>query len=506
MLRGIVFFTDSHAHEEVTVFDTTLRDGEQTPGIAFTFEQKLEIARQLSAIGVHVIEAGFPASSKAENETVTAIKKLGLEAKICGLARSVKTDVDACLDCDVDMVHVFIPTSDIQRINTINKSREEVLEITDDIIHYIREHTSQCMFSAMDATRTEWDYLIEVFRTAAHAGATIINVPDTVGIISPSGMKTLVTRIAREVDGPIDVHCHNDFGLAVANTIAAVEAGASQVQVTVNGLGERAGNADLAQTVMIMESMYRIKTGIRKERLVETSRLISRFSGIGITPTQPVVGENVFSHESGIHSHGVIKNSATFEPGIMTPEMVGHRRRLTLGKHVGRHAVRQMLTDVHVEPNDSQLDIIVEKVKSIASKGKRVTDADLYEIAESVMGIELNHKMFDLQDIAIMTGNHMIPTASVKAMVQGKEHIFSSVGNGPVDAALNAIFGIVPARVQLKEFNIEAIAGGSDAMCHVTIAVEDELGRIFDASGSGDDIVLASVEALVNAINLTSRT
>jgi len=506
MLRGIVFFTDSHAHEEVTVFDTTLRDGEQTPGIAFTFEQKLEIARQLSAIGVHVIEAGFPASSKAENETVTAIKKLGLEAKICGLARSVKTDVDACLDCDVDMVHVFIPTSDIQRINTINKSREEVLEITDDIIHYIREHTSQCMFSAMDATRTEWDYLIEVFRTAAHAGATIINVPDTVGIISPSGMKTLVTRIAQEVDCPIDVHCHNDFGLAVANTIAAVEAGASQVQVTVNGLGERAGNADLAQTVMIMESMYRIKTGIRKERLVETSRLISRFSGIGITPTQPVVGENVFSHESGIHSHGVIKNSATFEPGIMTPEMVGHRRRLTLGKHVGRHAVRQMLTDVHVEPNDAQLDIIVEKVKSIASKGKRVTDADLYEIAESVMGIELNHKMFDLQDIAIMTGNHMIPTASVKAMVQGKEHIFSSVGNGPVDAALNAIFGIVPARVQLKEFNIEAIAGGSDAMCHVTIAVEDELGRIFDASGSGDDIVLASVEALVNAINLTSRT
>jgi len=506
MLRGIVFFTDSHAHEEVTVFDTTLRDGEQTPGIAFTFEQKLEIARQLSAIGVHVIEAGFPASSKAENETVTAIKKLGLEAKICGLARSVKTDVDACLDCDVDMVHVFIPTSDIQRINTINKSREEVLEITDNIIHYIREHTSQCMFSAMDATRTDWDYLIEVFRTAAHAGATIINVPDTVGIISPSGMKTLVTRIAREVDCPIDVHCHNDFGLAVANTIAAVEAGASQVQVTVNGLGERAGNADLAQTVMIMESMYRIKTGIRKERLVETSRLISRFSGIGITPTQPVVGENVFSHESGIHSHGVIKNSATFEPGIMTPEMVGHRRRLTLGKHVGRHAVRQMLTDVHVEPNDSQLDIIVEKVKSIASKGKRVTDADLYEIAESVMGIELNHKMFDLQDIAIMTGNHMIPTASVKAMVQGKEHIFSSVGNGPVDAALNAIFGIVPARVQLKEFNIEAIAGGSDAMCHVTIAVEDELGRIFDASGSGDDIVLASVEALVNAINLTSRT
>jgi len=505
MLRGIVFFTDSSAHEDVTVFDTTLRDGEQTPGIAFTFEQKLEIARQLSDIGVHAIEAGFPASSKAEKETVSAIKRLGLESVICGLARSTKADVNACLDCDVDMVHVFIPTSDIQRENTINKSRKEVLEITADIIGHVRRHRDLCMFSAMDATRTDWDYLIEVFRTAADAGATIINVPDTVGVISPSAMKMLIARINREVNCPIDVHCHNDFGLAVANTIAAVEAGASQVQVTVNGLGERAGNADLAQTVMIMESIYRIKTGIVKERLVETSRLVSRFSGIGIPPVQPVVGENVFSHESGIHSHGVIKNTATFEPGIMTPEMVGHRRRLTLGKHVGRHAVRQMLTDVHIDPSDPQLDAIVEKVKAIANRGKRVTDADLYEIAESTMGIELNHKVLDLEDIAIMTGNHAIPTASVRAKVNGEEHVFSAVGNGPVDAALKAILGITPSKLTLTEFNIEAISGGSDAMCHVTIAVEDEHGKIFDASGSGDDIVLASVEALVNAVNLINR-
>jgi 2-isopropylmalate synthase len=211
---------------------------------------------------------------------------------------------------------------------------------------------------------------------------------------------------------------------------------------------------------MILEAIYRINTGIKKERLVETSRLVSRFSGIAIPPTQPIVGENVFSHESGIHSHGVMKNAATFEPGIMTPEMVGHRRRLTLGKHVGRHAVNQMLSEVHIVPGETQLDAIVEKVKAIANKGKRVTDADLYEIAQTVMEIELSHKMLDLMDIAIMTGNHMIPTASVKAMVNGKEHIFSAVGNGPVDAALKAIFGIVPARVQLKEFNIEAIAGG----------------------------------------------
>jgi 2-isopropylmalate synthase len=504
-LRGIVFFTDSRAHEDVTVFDTTLRDGEQTPGIAFTFEQKIEIARQLSAIGVHTIEAGFPASSTAEKETVAAIKKLGLETNICGLARSVKADVDACIDCDVDMIHVFIPTSDIQRENTINKTREQVLEITGEIIGYARDHVSRCMFSPMDATRTEPDYLVEVCRAAKKAGATIINIPDTVGVIAPSGMKALMTRLAKEVDCPLDVHCNNDFGLAVANTVAAVEAGASQVQVTVNGLGERAGNADLAQTVMILESIYGVNTGIKKERLVETSRLISRFSGIGIAPTQPVVGENVFSHESGIHTQGVLKRSDTFEPGIMTPEMVGHRRRLTLGKHVGRHAVRQMLAETHIEPDDTQLDIIVEKVKAIASKGKRVTDADLYEIAGSVMGTGVGKKVFRLDDIAIMTGNHVIPTASVRAQVNGTEHVFSSVGNGPVDAALKAIVGIIPARIQLTEFHIEAISGGSDAICHVTIAVADEHGKIYDASGSGDDIVLASVDALVNAINLTSR-
>ena len=291
-------------------------------------------------------------------------------------------------------------------------------------------------------------------------------------------MKTLIARINREVDCPIDVHCHNDFGLAVANTIAAVEAGASQVQVTVNGLGERAGNADLAQTVMIMESMYGIKTGIKKERLVETSRLISRFSGIGIPPTQPVVGENVFSHESGIHSHGVMKNSATFEPGIMTPEMVGHRRRLTLGKHVGRHAVRQMLADVHIDPTDDPARCDCREGQGGREQGQTGDRCrPLRDRRDASWASRLNQKMLDLEDIAIMTGNHVIPTASVRAQVNGKDHVFSAVGNGPVDAALKAILGITPSQILLKEFNIEAISGGSDAMCHVTIAVEDEHGQ-----------------------------
>ena len=489
----------------MTVFDTTLRDGEQTPGVSFRQDHKFAIARQLSDCGVHAIEAGFPASSPGELESVKAIAAMDLDADVCGLARMMKADVDACLDANVDLVHVFIPTSEIQRVNTIKKSPEEVVAATRDVVGYVREHVDSCMFSAMDATRTDLAFLIEVSRAAAEAGATIVNVPDTVGVYTPTKMLQLIGTLVPEVPAPLDVHCHNDFGLAVANTVAAVEAGAAQVQVTVNGIGERAGNADLAQTVMVLESILGVSTGIELKRLVETSRLVSRYSGIAIPPIQPVVGDNAFSHESGIHSHGVLANAATFEPGIMTPEMVGHRRRLTLGKHVGRHAVRQMLADVQLEPADAELDRIVEKVKAIANRGKRVTDADLYEIAETVLGLEAVGRRIDLRDIAIMTGTHAIPTASVRAIVDGAERVAACTGNGPVDAAIRAIGKIVPLPVTLKEYGIEAISGGSDAIAHVTIAVEDERGHVFDASSSGDDVVLASAEAMVNAINLLSR-
>ncbi|NYT04769.1 MAG: 2-isopropylmalate synthase [Methanomicrobiales archaeon] len=495
----------SNVPRSVTVFDTTLRDGEQTPGVSFTLDQKIAIATQLSEIGVHVIEAGFPASSDAEFETVKTIADAGLHASICGLARSLTADVDRCIDCGVDMVHVFIPTSEVQRVHTIKKSHEEVLAITSSIVGYARERCDQVMFSAMDATRTEPEALLEVFRTAVGAGATIINVPDTVGVSTPSRMSALIRMIRDAVDCRIDVHCHNDFGLAVGNTTSAVEAGASQVQVTVNGIGERAGNADIAETVMVLESIFGFDTGITTERLVETSRMVSRFSGIAIPPIKPVVGDNAFSHESGIHSHGVIANASTFEPGIMTPEMVGHRRRLTLGKHVGRHAVKQMLEEVHFSPDDQQIDEIVKRIKVIASKGKRVTDNDLYEIAENIIGGTPGQKPIELDDIAILTGNHVLPTASVKMRVEGREAVYSSVGNGPVDAAMKALLGVVPIPVQLKEFSVAAISGGTDALGHVTIAIEDEHGRVFDASASSDDIVLASVEAMINALNLVRR-
>lgn len=454
---------------------------------------------------MHTIEAGFPASSPAEAASIKQIASEGLQALICGLSRSLKSDVDRCLDSNVDMIHIFIPTSEIQRTYTIRKSHSEVLEITGEIISYAKDHCREVMFSAMDATRTEPDQLIEVYQTAVNAGATVINVPDTVGIMPPSGMKDLISRIRQEVNCPIDVHCHNDFGLAVAGTISAVEAGASQVQVTVNGIGERAGNADLAQTTMILESIYGIDTGITTEKLVETSHIVSHHSGIPIPDIQPVVGDNAFAHESGIHSQGVLANSSTFEPGIMTPEMVGQRRRLKLGKHVGRHAVRQMLTEVKIEPDDTALDEIVKKVKQLSSQGKQVTDNDLYQIADSVMGTIGIDKAIMLSDITIITGNNAIPTASIRAEVCGSAKTFCSTGNGPIDAAMKTIMGIVPDKIVLKKFNIASISGGTDAIGNVTITVQDEHGRIFDASSSGGDVVLASAEALINAINLVHR-
>lgn len=504
--RQVAFSCDKNSTaKKISVFDTTLRDGEQTPGVSFTTADKIVIAHQLSDIGVSVIEAGFPASSEEEYTTVQAIAAEGLDSVVCGLARSVKGDVDRCIDAGVDMVHVFIPTSEVQRTHTIRKTHEQVVEITGDIVRYARDHADKVLFSAMDATRTGIPELIEVYETAVSAGATAINVPDTVGVATPTSMKALISALRERIPVTIDVHCHNDFGMATANTISAVEAGADQVQVTVNGIGERAGNADLACTTMIIESIFGYTTGIVTDRLVETSRMVSRFSGLMVPPNWPVTGEYAFSHESGIHSQGVLEHSSTFEPGIMTPEMVGHRRRLKLGKHVGRHAVRDMLGQVHITPDESQMDEIIARVKQIAAKGKKITENDLYEIAETITGCSGTGRYIDLVDIAIMTGNHMIPTATVRARVGGEEHVCCSTGNGPVDAAIRAMVGTVPRAAVLKEFNISAISEGSDAIAHVSLVVEDDKGRLFDAASSGDDIVMASAEAMANALNMVYR-
>ncbi len=486
----------------VKIFDTTLRDGEQTPGVSFPLEYKIQIARQLDKLGVDIIEAGFPIASKGELEAVKTISKLGLSAQICGLARVVKEDVDACIDCDVDLVHVFVSTSDIQREHTIKKSRKEIIDISVSMIEYVKDHGLQSMFSAMDATRTDINYLKEIFKAVEDSKVDIINVPDTVGIATPTSMHELISELRKTLSVPIDVHCHNDFGLAVANSIVSVEAGANEVQVTINGLGERAGNANLAEVVMILHSLEGIKTSIRTEYLVETSRLIERLSGIKMPPNTPITGENAFSHESGIHTHGVIIKSDTFEPGVMTPEMVGHRRRLVIGKHAGKHAIEKLLRDYGYVVTPEHLNEIVERIKELGDKGKKVTDLDLFTIAEVVIGdVESSKKAIQINEVTVITGNKITPTAVVNAVVHGKKMVESATGVGPVDSALRAVQKLVGDTIRLTDFKIEAITGGSDALAEVFIGVEDSDGNTFTARAARDDIVMASVEALVNAIN-----
>lgn len=464
----------------------------------------MEIAHQLDKLGVDVIEAGFPISSAGDKESVKSIANAGLTLDVCGLARVLTKDLDACLDCGVDMIHTFVSTSDIQRIHTIKKSREEVIDMAVAAVEHIKDHGVKCMFSAMDATRTDLDYLLEVFKTVENAGCDIINVPDTVGVMVPSAMYTLIRKIDENVNIPIDVHCHNDFGLAVANSLLAVEAGARQVQVTINGLGERAGNADLAQTVMSLHSMYGAKTNINTEYIFETSQLVERYTGVRLQPHMPIVGENAFAHESGIHTHGVLERSDTFEPGIMTPEMVGHTRRIVLGKHAGKHAVKQSLESAGIHPTDEQLTEILNRIKIIADKGKRITDADLYAVASVVLGKAEGEERIKLKELSVMTGNITTPAAVVKLIINGEESVTANTGVGPVDAALNAVQNMIGEHTKIKvhDFRIEAISGGSDALAEVTIGVEDEKGRIVTAHSASADIVLASVDALITAINM----
>jgi len=485
----------------VTFFDTTLRDGEQTPGVSFTAEDKVTIARALDKLGVDVIEAGFPISSTGELDAVKKVAQLGLHATICGNARVLTPDIDACLNSDVGLIHVFASTSDVQLKYSMKKTREEVYEMSIDAVDYVKDHGVRCLFSAMDATRTDLQFLLRICNGVESAKVDIINIPDTVGIMAPFKMYALIRAVKNAIQSPIDVHCHNDFGLAVANSISAVEAGANQVQVTVNGIGERAGNADLAQTVMSLHSIYNMRSNIMTKYLLETSRLVERYTKINLQPNTPIIGENAFSHESGIHSRGVIARTDTFEPGIMTPEMVGHHRRLIAGKHAGKHGIKEMLKDAGFKPSEEQLSEITNRIKEIGDKGKRVTDLDLYTIAEAVTSDVLEPSIM-LEEVSVMTGNRVTPTATVKAIVDGKEMVGARIGVGPVDAAINAVHEIIGgAETQLRTFKIESISGGTDALAEVIIGVEDGKGNIVTARAAREDIVLASVEAMVSAMN-----
>jgi 2-isopropylmalate synthase len=486
----------------IRIFDTTLRDGEQTPGVSLTADDKIEIAHQLSKLGVDVIEAGFPSSSDGEKKVVKDIAKAGLTSEICALSRATRGDIDAALECDVDLVHVFIPTSPVQMKYAVNLTPEQVLAATVDSIEYVKKHGVKCEFSPMDATRSEMPFLKQVCKAAQDAGMDSLNVPDTVGIMIPKTTIKLIEELKTAVKVPISIHCHDDFGLAVANSLAAVEAGATQVHVAVNGLGERAGNASLEEVVMALHMIYKYKTGVNTRLLYSTSRLVASLSGITVQANKAIVGENAFAHESGIHTRGVTEKPLTFEP--INPELVGRTRKLVAGKLAGTRGIKAELEEIGIHPTEEQIKEIVQRVKDLGDKGKMVTDADLIALTSAVMGEVIGEeKIIDLCDMAVVTGIKVIPTASVRLMLDGKEYIAAETGVGPVDAVLKAIQKLTSnlENIRLSEYRLEAITGGSNAVAEVVIKVEDEKGNIVSARAAREDIVMASVEAMINGIN-----
>jgi len=486
----------------IRIFDTTLRDGEQTPGVSLTVEDKIEIARQLSLLGVDAIEAGSPMSSDGEKKVVKEIAKAGLDTEICGLARATRSDIDAAIECDVDTIHLFIPTSPVQMKYAVNLTPEQVLAATVDSVEYIKKHGLVCEFSPMDATRSELPFLKQVCQAAEKAGMDRLNVPDTVGIMIPKTMIKLIEELKKVVTVPISIHCHDDFGMAVANSLAAVEAGATQVHATINGLGERAGNASLEEVVMALHMIYKLKTGVNSRLLYSTSRMVSTLTGISVQVNKAIVGENAFAHESGIHTRGVTVKPLTFEP--IKPELVGRTRKFVAGKLAGTRGIKAELEEIGIHPNEEQLKDIVQRIKDLGDKGKMVTDADLIALTSAVMGeVIKEEKIVELCDLAVMTGIKVIPTASVRLVLDGKEYVAAETGVGPVDAVLKAITKLTHSleKIRLNEYRLEAITGGSNAVAEVVIKVEDEKGNIVSARAAREDIVMASVEAMINGIN-----
>ncbi len=486
--------------EKVRIFDTTLRDGEQTPGVAITPDEKIRIAKRLDRLGVDIIEVGFPAASLGEQRAAREIKGLGLNAQVCGLARVLQEDIDAALDSDVDYIHTFIGTSPLHREYKLHMSQEEILNKATEAVEYIKDHGIIAEFSAEDATRTEFEFLKNIYTAVEEAGADIINVPDTVGVLVPVSMHSLISDLKDVVNIPISVHCHDDFGLAVANSLAAVEAGAEQVHATINGLGERAGNASLEEVVMALMVNYGVKTNITTELLVSTSELVSRITGVKMPPNKAIVGENAFAHEAGIHVHGVLQKAETYEP--LKPEMVGHTRRIVMGKHTGARAIRSKLDDYGIEMEEDQFCTLYDQVKKLGDKGKMVTDADLQAMAETVLGKPKEEKV-KLEGFTVMTGDNVLPTATVKLNIDGKIKTAAKTGVGPVDAAINAIQNLVgdTADIELKEYHIEAITGGTNALAEVFVIMADSDGNSATGRSTVEDVVMASVEAVLDAIN-----
>lgn len=496
--------------EKITIFDTTLRDGEQAAGAGLSWDEKLEIARQLERLGVDVIEAGFPASSPGNLATVQQIAREVRRPIIAGLARCVPGDIDAAWEAVQKAanprIHVFISSSDIHLTHQLRKSPEEVMDQAIQSVERAKSYTDDVEFSPMDATRTDWDFIYRLVAAAIEAGATTINIPDTVGYSIPEEFGQLIASLQDKVaninKAVISVHCHNDLGLASANSLAAIQNGARQVEVCVNGIGERAGNASLEEVVMAIhtrEDLLGFTTGVDTTQIYRTSRMVSDYTGFTIQPNKAIVGLNAFRHESGIHQDAVLKAPITFE--IMTPESVGvPGSSLVLGRQSGRHALQARLSELGYEVPGDDLARVYTAFKELADKKESVTDRDL----EALMSEDrrtTGDEQYVLEHVQALSGAPAVPTATVRITdPQGESHVASSVGTGPVDAVYQAISQVVQVANRLVEYRVEAVTEGLDAMADVTLRIERD-GTTYVGRGADTDIVVASARAYVDALN-----
>jgi len=433
-------------------------------------------------------------------ESVALIAKQGLRAQVFSAARGTKNDVDAVLKSDASGVAMIIPTSDLHIECKLRKTREQILKTTQDIVLYAKKHGLSVELLAEDATRSDLEYLTQVFLTAVDAGVDRVVPCDTVGILTPERAAEFFTNLKKSIRVPVGVHCHNDFGMAVANTVAALSAGAEECHATINGLGERAGNAALEEIVITLRSLYKLDLGIKTELLYGTSQLVSRLTGVHVQPNKAIVGENAFTHESGIHTQGVLSNPLTYEP--IAPELVGCIRRIAAGKHSGSNAIRADLTNMGLKPTERQFKEIFRRIKELGDKGKTVMDADVLAISETVMGLG-GVKPIQLEEMTYVGGDKVTSTASVRLKLNGKVVWGAAVGVGPVDAAINAVKDAIAETepITLEQYNVKAITGGTDAMVEVLVRMRKG-NRKVTSTGIREDIVKASMEAVLSGMNV----
>ncbi|MCL4457210.1 MAG: 2-isopropylmalate synthase [Nitrospirae bacterium] len=490
----------------IKIFDTTLRDGEQSPGASMNVDEKIQVAKQLVKLGVDIIEAGFPFASPGDFDAVKRIANEVKGAIIAGLARAKEDDIksayEALKDAPMKRIHTFHSTSDIHLKYQFRVSREEALKRSVEMVKLARSLVEDVEFSPMDATRTEIPYLLDVVEAVIEAGASTVNIPDTVGYTTPTEFGNMIKAIKEKIGDKavISVHCHNDLGLAVANSLAAIINGAGQVECTINGIGERAGNCSMEEIVMNLKTrkdFYNADTNINTREIIRTSRLITRITGMAVQPNKAIVGANAFAHESGIHQDGLLKEKMTYE--IMRPEDIGlQKTELVLGKHSGRHAFKDRLQELGYELSAEEIDTAFKKFKHLADQKKDIFNEDLEAlVSEEVSKIP---EIYSLVDLSISSGVSVKPTAALKLKVNNDVVEKMEHGDGPVDAVYKAIASITKTKSNLQKFEVKSVTGGMDALGEVTVTIEED-GKAVRGQGADTDIIVAAAKAYINALN-----